>query len=189
MWVDVTAGFGSKWKRFFQELQEHQDLDPANRSHRWLLHFLFLGPLNQDAQDWRQAWNSHKLSLKGERNSSPAEKFLFGMAQNGAVGLEEDLGTSPEEYGIDWAEMELPTIIDHYLRRNYPDDQNDGNPFKSQAPKTFNHLTMEDEECPLSSPQLQGLVGHLELNCSMQSRNMDERVQIWKVALEYLVSL
>ena len=48
LWFDFTAGIGSKWKMFFQELEYQAELDVDLPSHIWLIHYLFLDSLNQD---------------------------------------------------------------------------------------------------------------------------------------------
>ena len=49
LWQDVTRGFGRKWKEFFQQLEVEWGLDPNNDAHIWLLHYLFLEAINEDA--------------------------------------------------------------------------------------------------------------------------------------------
>lgn len=190
MWVDVTQAFGSKWKIFFQQLHATHGLDPANRAHRWLLQFLFLHSLNKDAKEWMKAWNDHIMTLKNQPNASPAELFLFGSVEHGSVGLSDDIG-NPEEYGIDWADMDLPSIVNHYLSRNYPHqgpETGDQNVFAPSAPASFKLLQVEDEACPLSSEQLDGLVRRIRAHCNVQSRSMMERRRLWTVTLEYVLN-
>lgn len=66
LWYDVTRGFGKKWKDFFQSLQAHYDLNPAIRTHKWLISFLFLEGVNIDAQKWVGMWNEHRMSVAGD---------------------------------------------------------------------------------------------------------------------------
>ena len=55
LWYDVTNGFGRKWKIFFMDLEAHHGLNPTIPEHIWLLHYLFLPAIQQDAQDWAAA--------------------------------------------------------------------------------------------------------------------------------------
>ncbi|KAJ6477881.1 hypothetical protein C8R47DRAFT_984653 [Mycena vitilis] len=80
LWYDVTHGFGQKWKKFFMDLEVHHGLNPQVPAHVWLLHHLFLHHINADAQEWAEAWNSHHLNLRGERNRSPRDIFHFASA-------------------------------------------------------------------------------------------------------------
>ncbi|KAI0371588.1 hypothetical protein BV20DRAFT_1051599 [Pilatotrama ljubarskyi] len=50
LWVDVTSGFGSKWKEFFHQLEAQHGLNVDNDAHVWLLHHLFLEAINRDAE-------------------------------------------------------------------------------------------------------------------------------------------
>lgn len=190
MWVDVTQAFGGKWKTFFQHLHATRGLDPVNRSHRWLLQFLFLQHLNRDAKRWVKAWNSHVLTLHNRPNASPEELFLFGSVENGAVGMEEDVGR-PEEYGIDWADMDLPSIVNHYLSRNHLASSDDSRPnvFGMAVPASFKLLEVEDEACPLTQHQLSGLVLHVRAHCELNSESMEERQKLWTVALDYVLTM
>ena len=65
------------------DLEAHHGLDPSQPAHIWLLHHLFLNSVDQDAQEWANAWNSHKLQMKGQRERSPCDMFSFGMLQEG----------------------------------------------------------------------------------------------------------
>jgi hypothetical protein len=189
MWVDVTAGFGSKWKLFFQDLQAAHGFDNSNNSHVWLVQFLYLTALNQDAQDWADAWNAHTMTLPDQRNSSPEELFLFGLVEQGERGIRERdaLLNRPEEYGIDWAELERPAVIKHYLSRNYPPSAIE-NAFQPQPPSEFHHLHIEEAKCPLDTQQVEQMWGYLTARCDLESRDMGQRLLWWTVALEFCLN-
>ncbi|KAJ7254159.1 hypothetical protein C8J57DRAFT_1076419, partial [Mycena rebaudengoi] len=73
---------GQKWKNFVVELEVGHDLNPT------LLHHLFLPHINEDTQEWAQAWNSHNLQIRGEHQCSPQDIFLFSMLQDGLHRVE-----------------------------------------------------------------------------------------------------
>jgi hypothetical protein len=125
MWVDITTGFGSKWKLFFQELQAVHGLDNSNNAHVWLVQFLYLRPLNQDAREWADAWNAHTMSPPDRPNASPDELFLFGLAEQGERGIRErdEIMDDLEDYGIDWEEMEHPAVIRHFKLSSFGSNQ------------------------------------------------------------------
>jgi hypothetical protein len=122
-------GFGSKWKAFFQDLELHAGLIPDYDSHIWLLHYLFLPAINQDSIDWANAWNSHSVSIRHERQRSPKDMFFFGMIQNGTRGLGGVTSISAEDeavgdmasYGVDWDDLEDSRIRSHHDEMNAPD--------------------------------------------------------------------
>jgi hypothetical protein len=57
-------------------------------THIWLLHWLFLDEINKDVQEWREAWNHHRISLCGETDRSPRDLFLFSVLRDGPRGLD-----------------------------------------------------------------------------------------------------
>ncbi|KAG0695761.1 hypothetical protein DFH29DRAFT_813842 [Suillus ampliporus] len=81
LWVDVTNGLGQKWKEFFQTLEAYDNLDVNNDSHLWLLHFLFLPLINDDADQWAASWNHHVLGRRGEPHRSPHDMFIQGIIE------------------------------------------------------------------------------------------------------------
>ena len=44
----------------------HDGLRASDPMHIWLLHYLFLDAINEDALEWVDAWNSHVMQIKGE---------------------------------------------------------------------------------------------------------------------------
>jgi hypothetical protein len=71
MWVEVGSHFVRQWKGFFTRLERLHGLDIQNPHHLWLLHLLFLDPINQDCLEFQDTWNSHPISGIA-RNQTPA---------------------------------------------------------------------------------------------------------------------
>ncbi|KAJ6525013.1 hypothetical protein B0H19DRAFT_1085131 [Mycena capillaripes] len=65
--------------------------------HIWLLHHLFLSSVNRDALEWAEAWNSHQLTSRRQRERSPRDLFLFGMLREGPRGISSFLAPDEEE--------------------------------------------------------------------------------------------
>ncbi|KAG8711825.1 hypothetical protein FRC09_020395 [Ceratobasidium sp. 395] len=126
LWFDITEGFGWKWKLLFRDLETHHGLIPTLAHHLWLLHYLFLHKINQDAQDWMRAWNSHTVALRDEPNRSPHDLWYFGMIEHGPRGFDGLVEPEPsnelpdgwQNYGIDWQEMENEQLMDHHFVNN-----------------------------------------------------------------------
>ncbi|KAG8724497.1 hypothetical protein FRC09_017930 [Ceratobasidium sp. 395] len=80
--------------------------------------------INQDAYQWKEAWNSHTLSLRDERNRSPTDLWFFGMVAHGPRGLrdlaerEEEHLEHWEEFGIDWETMDNEALMEHWMENN-----------------------------------------------------------------------
>ena len=76
LWVDTGINFVCRWKAFFVHLEDIHYLDVGNPHHLWLLHFLFLGKLNDDCQQFQHDWNQHPISKRGH-NQSPLVRILL----------------------------------------------------------------------------------------------------------------
>ncbi|KZO99214.1 hypothetical protein CALVIDRAFT_544596 [Calocera viscosa TUFC12733] len=194
LWVDVTRGFGSKWKDFFTALEVYSDLDPSNEEHLWLLHFLFLNKVNQDAALWQKVWNEHRLKLPEGGRASPSQLWYFGQLQKGARGLsdalwdddddylrqdatndgeeDEHYEMTPEEggghmYGVDWTDMDTTPIVQH-LRVNHPENMAE--------------VIVEDPACPLNAEGISWLQAVL---AKMPDTHSQEGMTlVWEKALE-----
>ncbi|KAF8837818.1 hypothetical protein BDN67DRAFT_908587, partial [Paxillus ammoniavirescens] len=81
MWVEVGKQFVRRWKAFFLRLERLHGLDQQNPTHLWLLHFLFLDAINEDAQRFIDEWNHHPLST--EKNQSPSDLRFLSEVENG----------------------------------------------------------------------------------------------------------
>jgi hypothetical protein len=181
--VDVTSGFGRKWKWFFQNLELYDGLDVNSMAHIWLLQHLFLGPINDDALQWAESWNEHTLSIRGERDQSPRALFFFGMVQNGPRGLqgndEEQMDLDHlAEYGVDWNALDDAEIRAHHDETNLEEPTN--NPFTTNAPDRLSRIVVEEPNCPLTEEQLHHL--HSQLAAIPMSTPQSHRLQ-WITAL------
>ena len=185
----MTLGFGGKWKLFFQGLECHDGLDPDLDAHIWLLHYLFLDIINQDAIEWAEAWNNHILAQRRARHASPRDMFFFGMLEQGVRGF--DLGDSIEDvesYGIDWNDFDDPQIRTHHVAENPDPSYADNNPFLSQLPTHLNHVEVSIPDAPLSMEQIALLRNYLESLPFYNSRNMDDYRLLWISALNFVTT-
>ncbi|KAG6871327.1 hypothetical protein C0995_006027, partial [Termitomyces sp. Mi166 len=145
LWHDLTLEFAAKWKMFFQSLEQYDSLDVNSNAHIWLLHFLFLDAINHDALQWANAWKKHVITIRGERQQSPKNMFVFGMIQQGVRGMEmfEDDNVNANSYGIDWEDYENPIYHNHHLSYN-GSDHNIENPFQTHPPFHMSHIEVEE---------------------------------------------
>ncbi|KAJ6466472.1 hypothetical protein C8R45DRAFT_839549 [Mycena sanguinolenta] len=183
LWYDVTHGFGYKWKSFFLDLEVNHGLNPSIEVHIWLLHHLFLNSINEDAQEWADAWNSHDLQIRGERTRSPRDIFLFSMIQDGPRGLErlidppEEAVEDPSMYGVDWEVIDNPTLMRHHLLQN-PQEWEDRNPF-APGIQDLSDVPCEPPQSVLSAQQIRYLDETLAMAVDTTSRSMHVRKLVW----------
>ncbi|KAJ7573825.1 hypothetical protein C8J56DRAFT_1129652 [Mycena floridula] len=181
LWRDLTAAFGGKWKAFFRLLEASHGLDVGQSNHIWLLHHLFLQFLQLDAMDFAEFWNHHVVSIHGEAHRSPRDLFLFGMINNGLRGLaplEEELTEQDiDAYGIDWDELDEPSIAAHHETENAHIASEHSDAFTTHHPHHFSHVEVIPADCPLSIEQLQYL--HDQLNLQSFTRDMGSMLQLW----------
>ena len=202
IWYDVTEGFGGKWKDLFIDLEANHGLDVDNAAHIWLLHHLFLDAINQDATSWAEAWNSHKLQIRGEPQQTPQEMFFFSMLEDGPRGVSDgqrirdgdgDPGVEDEEvededlatYGIDWDAMDDEQLMEHHYENNPPQLSN---PFET-APPTLSEVTCAPPSCPLSEEAVHQLDLHLSQGVDLTSHSMLVRRTVWVEALQICTHL
>jgi hypothetical protein len=200
LWFNFTAGLGSKWKMFFQELEYQAGLDVDLASHIWLIHYLFLDSLNQDIMDWANSWNNHKMSIPGQQlgegSKTPAELCWFSMLQDGARGFSplnanefEPMQDNVEaenidEYGVDWEAYQNTQIQEHHTAAN-PTDPFPQNPFVAHTPETLSMVEVEESRCPFSDEDLAVFQQNfMQLPAAvLTSRDMADRKQVWHWAL------
>jgi len=183
LWLDFTQGIGGKWKDFFIDLESHHELLPDLPAHIWLLHWLFLDAINDEIQGWADAWNHHRISLRGEANCSPRELFLFSIAEDGVRGVEHmdnDEIVDPDTYGIDWEVDNNPILRRHFLENN----SSQGEDFTDSTT-----VICEVAGCPLTEDAVHELEARLEIHVNSSSKNMTARRFIWQVALEICYDL
>jgi hypothetical protein len=179
-------------------LESNHGFDVDNNAHIWLVHFLFLGYINTDADAWMRAWNMHTLSQHGERHLSPNDLYIRGMAVHGVHGLrpnhttQDTRHTVPEDtthhfapvtsevppvlneqdqmsYGIDWDEFDVTDIIDHH-RNRHSTNQTDpvANPFLTLNPADTHFVVVPDIRCPFNDHQIQDLTAYLMSHLSKE---------------------
>lgn len=190
IWYDVTEGFGSKWKNFFTDLEANEGLDVNNPAHIWLLHRLFLDGINQDALAWAEAWNNHKLQIRGEPQQTPHEMFFFSMLEDGPRGLSgpssegadldglED-GEDVTTFGIDWEDMDNEALMEHHHQHNSFQADNSF----STPPSTLSEVICTPPNCPLSDEGIHQLDYYLTHALNSNSHSMLIRRNVWVEAL------
>lgn len=192
LWVDVTNGFGHKWKEFFQILEASDGLDINNHAHVWLLHELFLPMINEDAEQWAAAWNAHVIGRRGERHLSPHAMFLQGVLEHGqrtVYPFDDDSNIGDvEEYGIDWQDLDNSRVRTHHDANNSDDSQSDAgpatNPFVLNQPDQLSHVEVPNASCPFTSQAQQDMFdGHLQVLLARAQADMASRRLLWIEAL------
>ncbi|KAI0688818.1 hypothetical protein C8Q76DRAFT_772032 [Earliella scabrosa] len=202
LWVDVTNGFGGKWKAFFLELEHSCGLDADRDDHIWLIHHLFLQAINQDTQEWVECWNAHRLSIRGERAASPRELFMFGMVTHGPRGMSHVLNRAGQPvppaadevvddlatYGVDWDALADPQLMAHHAAHNPGVDTSASLPFATTvatAPAQLSEVTCDPPRCPLTPEEVALLNTHLSRHFDLACRDMMVRRQLWVSALTF----
>ncbi|KAG2363736.1 hypothetical protein BDR07DRAFT_1281509 [Suillus spraguei] len=194
LWVDVTDGFGWKWKDLFQTLEAQDGLDVNSNAHLWLLHFLFLPMVNNDAGQWAAAWNSHVFGCQGEPHHSSQHMFVQGIIENGHRSSivhppGDDMVDNIVSYGIDWDDIDNSHLHSHHDTHNIPDE--DGmNPFVSNQPTHLSHVDVPNPHCPFTVEQMQSFQYQLDplLNHNYPS-NAHSYSLLWIQALEIASSV
>ena len=96
LWRDVSANVTSDVYVTFYRFEDDNILDVTNDLHLQALQFVFLPEINQRMDEFRRAWNSHRIRTAG--NLSPQQLWLRGMlanANSGHTATVEIFGDSP----------------------------------------------------------------------------------------------
>ena len=80
MWRAVATQVTEFFYKLFYELEDDSVLDIENEVHMVALTVVFLPLINKRMQEFRSAWNDHRL--RTEQNRSPKQVWLDGMLQN-----------------------------------------------------------------------------------------------------------
>ncbi|KAJ6466511.1 hypothetical protein DFH09DRAFT_956679 [Mycena vulgaris] len=191
LWVDWTSGVGKKWSIFFHDLEASYGLCVDNTAHLWLLHHLFLPALNQDALEWVEAWNSHKVSMEGQRRQSPREMYTFGLLEQGPRGMGHLLYAQEEgvqdfaQFGVDWQAQAAGALAAHHAQNNPPNMENADDPFTAYpTPAHMSEVIVEPPNCPFTPEQRAALDAELQQVVDVRSRDMSVRKMVWQEALE-----
>lgn len=196
LWLDVTNGFGAKWKELFRQLEALYGLNTDHDAHIWLLHHLFLEAINCDAEQWAASWNHHVVSRRGDRHMTPAQMYIQGIARHGQRGVlpptgpilepEIDVNRSSDEdyadYGIDWTEMDQSRIRAHHDTYNL-DDGDPTNPFLTNHPTHLSHIEIPDSRCPFVPDQIARLDEQLARLPCFRRDSMQACLELWVSAL------
>ncbi|KAJ7123909.1 hypothetical protein C8R46DRAFT_1169561 [Mycena filopes] len=142
--------------------------------------------INKDTLEWAEAWNSHKLQIKGERKCSPRDMFLFSMVQDGPHGIShmvevvDEPVDDPSSYGVDWHVTEEPCLMCHLLQEN-PQEWENENPFHT-LPTQLSDVPCEPPNCPFTPAQVEVLDWTLSEQVNLTSRDMLIHRMVWQEA-------
>ncbi|PPQ79285.1 hypothetical protein CVT26_001058 [Gymnopilus dilepis] len=121
MWGNIGAFFARDWRAFFLRLERRHLLDRRNRSHIWLLHYLFLDQINDDCDTFVMTWNNHPIGGKG-KDMTPNQIEFDGMLAHGIY-------QSPESRpGFNFDELKA-----YYEQLFGSDSDSDGSEFESDS--------------------------------------------------------
>ncbi len=101
LWRDLHQGVTLLYYRLFYFLEGQGILDPLNNLHLYALHYVFLPRINRAQDEFRSAWNHHRIRTAHSR--SPHQLFIAGLlllqnSQLTALDFFEDVDSS---YGVD----------------------------------------------------------------------------------------
>lgn len=191
LWVDVTTGFGGKWKELFLSLEDYYDLDRDSTAHIWLIHRLFLSLINYDAQLWSQVWNAHKMRLPDQGSQSPNEMYELGSYSHGCRGEilrpDENEDMDWDQFGIDFEDLQNRRLLTHHRQQNVDDSDPERPSWVDQngEPPNLNQVPVDDPLSPLNLAQ-QSALNSLLMNFPTPTPNDGVSLaSLWVHALSY----
>ena len=116
LWRDVFCNVCHIFYYTFQTMEQFGIFQPGNRTHMFILHYVFLPRINKAIESFVHAWNHHPM--RTERNWSPIQMWTNGMVdirnrgRTGAISLVNEQVDDLEWYGYD---PDAPTPTDDGL--------------------------------------------------------------------------
>jgi hypothetical protein len=175
-------------------LEQHHGLNVELDAHIWLLQYLYMGVINEDALQWAATWNQHPMRLPSGQagGKSPINQYLMGLAENGLRGIEDSAYEEDgDDYGIDWADLDNGELVQNILqRRGGLAGENRAHTAMAAPPHWSKVEVTSPTRCPIDPIQLQELDryvhGRLE---GLDSTRMDVRRMRWTHGMRYLNQL
>src|SRR6266496_4084758 len=99
LWVDLIKNVIKMYTTIFMYLEDRCGLNIESNINMYCLHYVFLPRINQSIDQWRSAWNHHKI--RTENHYTPIQLYTKGMIECGFRGV-EDSTIDPNVYGVDW---------------------------------------------------------------------------------------
>lgn len=159
LWVDVTAQIGSLWHDQFTNLELHHGLNVHNRHHLWLLQYLFLDAINDQLQEFMQAWNNHRIQIRHGPNRSPIDMFGFDMLVHGHRGDELVLSHAElEVFGVDWEALRDARLRETHRNNNHPDEPSTSWIGREGPPDHLNEVNVDPAPVPHDLDRLSDLL-------------------------------
>ena len=84
LWRDVATQVTEYFYKLFYQFEDEGVLDVDDQTHLCALQLVFLPVINARMNNFRQAWNSHRM--RTEENRSPQQLWIQGMLQNANSG-------------------------------------------------------------------------------------------------------
>ncbi|KAK4883438.1 hypothetical protein RN001_006757 [Aquatica leii] len=80
LWVDVFQQVVKYFYDLFYNMESNRTLDPNNNIHIYTLQLVYLKEINKNLNQFKRAWNYHKIRTEGNR--SPHEIWVNGFIGN-----------------------------------------------------------------------------------------------------------
>ncbi|KAE8181378.1 hypothetical protein CF328_g8857 [Tilletia controversa] len=113
LWVDLRKWTVSKYKSWFEYLEDCGVLDIESDIHLWALHFVFLPQLNGALDHFVGMWNHHKVRTKGMGNLSPEQMYTLGSWDAARRGFDVGLMDREERQDLEAAGVEMGGAEDY----------------------------------------------------------------------------
>ncbi|KAF5308923.1 hypothetical protein FQR65_LT00005 [Abscondita terminalis] len=80
LWRDVFIQVVDTYYKTFYNMEKEGILNPEDLLHRYILHLLYCPIINKHLEEFKRAWNYHKIRTEGNR--SPKELWINGFLHN-----------------------------------------------------------------------------------------------------------
>ncbi|XP_069104908.1 uncharacterized protein [Argopecten irradians] len=126
LWRDVQTNAAEEFYHRFYRMEDRGILDPSQDHHICAIQLVFVPDINQQLNEFRQAWNRHQLRTEGNR--SPEQIWMDGMISDtdGHTAVKElrdpstmdDLEVKLQTFGLSGRDVQLVDDSERVVLRN-----------------------------------------------------------------------
>ena len=116
MWRDITKEVTGFYRDLFFQMEKTYNIDYEDERTKFVVHYMFMGRINEELSRFIEVWNNHKLST--EKNKSPNQLLFENMDLSAALDMNIENDNIDEEYVLSDDEEETGDLEEAFVNVN-----------------------------------------------------------------------